>query len=114
LIAAIGFALLRIISGSRLNARYLAIVSGITVLFYSFIWAALDRESPGFRICGLRLVSFDGFPPDRKMRLIRAGATFLGTTTLLGVLWSLADEESLCWHDHISQSFPTPGSEAMN
>jgi len=25
-----------------------------------------------------------------------------------GLLWSLADEESLAWHDHISRTFPTP------
>ena len=25
----------------------------------------------------------------------------------LGLLWSLADEESLTWHDHMSKTFPT-------
>jgi hypothetical protein len=27
---------------------------------------------------------------------------------MLGLLWSLADEESLAWQDHISRTFPTP------
>jgi len=25
----------------------------------------------------------------------------------LGLIWSLADEEGLTWHDHMSKTFPT-------
>ena len=114
LIAAFGLAILGISGSVMLNARYLAIVFGLSVLLYSFIWAVLGRESPGFRICGLRVVTFDGFAPERSIRLMRAAAAFLSTTTLLGVLWSLVDEEGLSWHDHISRSFPTPGSVAKD
>jgi uncharacterized RDD family membrane protein YckC len=56
----------------------------------------------------LRLSTFDGFPPDRWQRMVRFVASCLSRCTLLGLLWSLADEESLAWHDHISRTFPTP------
>jgi hypothetical protein len=29
-------------------------------------------------------------------------------STIIGLLWSLVDEESLTWQDHISRTFPTP------
>jgi hypothetical protein len=39
---------------------------------------------------------------------VRFGASCLSRCTQLGLLWSLADEESLAWQDHISRTFPTP------
>jgi uncharacterized RDD family membrane protein YckC len=70
-----------------------------------FTWAG--AETPGMRWAQLRLTTFDGFPLDRRQRLMRFGASCLSRCTLLGLLWSLADEESLAWHDHISRTFPT-------
>jgi hypothetical protein len=26
---------------------------------------------------------------------------------MLGFLWAMVDEDMLCWHDRISQTFPT-------
>jgi hypothetical protein len=56
----------------------------------------------------LRLTTFDGFPTENRTRFVRFGAACLSRCTLLGLLWSLADEESLSWQDHISRTFPTP------
>jgi uncharacterized RDD family membrane protein YckC len=57
----------------------------------------------------LRLLNFDGRPPTREQRMLRLGASFLSVLSAgLGLLWALVDEESLTWHDHISQTFPTP------
>jgi hypothetical protein len=56
----------------------------------------------------LRLTTFDGFPPERKHRLVRFFGASLARCTLLGLFWSLADEESLAWQDYISRTFPTP------
>ena len=56
----------------------------------------------------LHLLTFDGFPPDRKQRLMRLAGSTLGLVTGLGLLWSLVDEEFLGWQDHISRTFPTP------
>ena len=75
---------------------------------YGLLFAWAGTETAGMRWTQLRLTTFDGFPPDRKQRLVRFGSSCLSRCTQLGLLWSLADEESLAWHDHISRTFPTP------
>ena len=75
---------------------------------YGLLFAWTGAGTPGMRWAQLRLTTFDGFPVDRGQRLARFGASCLSRCTLLGLLWSLADEESLAWHDHISRTFPTP------
>jgi uncharacterized RDD family membrane protein YckC len=75
---------------------------------YGLLFAWVGAETPGMRWTQLRLTTFDGFPPDRRQHLVRFGAACLSRCTLLGLLWSLADEESLAWQDHISRTFPTP------
>jgi len=75
---------------------------------YGLLFSLAGAETPGMHWTQLRLTTFDGFPPERKHRLVRFGAASLSRCTLLGLLWSLADEESLSWHDHISRTFPTP------
>jgi len=77
-------------------------------LFYGLLWALTGSESAGSRWIGLRLINFDGSPIDRRERAIRCGCACLSLLAGgLGVLWSLADEESLTWHDHMSKTFPT-------
>jgi uncharacterized RDD family membrane protein YckC len=75
---------------------------------YGLLFSWAGAETPGMRWTQLRLTTFDGFPPDRRQRLVRFGASCLSRCTLLGLLWSLVDEECLAWHDHISRTFPTP------
>jgi uncharacterized RDD family membrane protein YckC len=75
---------------------------------YGLLFAWTSAETPGMRWTQLRLTTFDGFPPDRKQRMVRFYAGCMSRCTQLGLLWSLADEESLGWHDHISRTFPTP------
>ena len=77
-------------------------------LFYGFLWVLTGSETAGQRWTGLRLINFDGTPIDRRERAIRFAAACLSFCSAgLGVLWSLADEESLTWHDHMSKTFPT-------
>jgi uncharacterized RDD family membrane protein YckC len=60
------------------------------------------------RWTGLRLIDFDGFPADRRARSLRAISACLSFCAGgLGLLWALADEEKLTWHDHMSKTFPT-------
>ena len=82
----------------------------LTGFVYGLFFALAGVETPGMRWTQLRLTTFDGFPPEYGTRLIRFAASCLSRCTLLGLLWSLADEESLGWHDHISRTFPTPRS----
>src|SRR5262249_51493935 len=77
-------------------------------LFYGLLWVLTGSETAGERWTGLRLINFDGSPIDRRERAIRFAAACLSFCSAgLGVLWSLADEESLTWHDHMSKTFPT-------
>ena len=77
-------------------------------LAYGLIFALADAVTPGMRWTRLRLITFDGFPPDRKQRLARFAGSCLSMCTVIGLLWSLGDEETLTWPDHISRTFPTP------
>ncbi len=80
----------------------------ITAFLYGLLWALAGGETAGMRWMRLRLLTFDGFRPDLRQRLLRYFGSCLSMCTLLGLLWSLADEESLTWQDHISSTFPTP------
>jgi len=77
-------------------------------LFYGLLWVLAGSETAGQRWTNLRLINFDGSPIDRRERGIRFAAAWLSLCSAgLGLLWSLADEESLTWHDHMSKTFPT-------
>ena len=77
-------------------------------LFYGILWVLTGSETAGERWTGLRLINFDGTPIDRRERAIRSAAACLSLCSAgLGVIWSLADEEGLTWHDHMSKTFPT-------
>jgi uncharacterized RDD family membrane protein YckC len=76
-------------------------------MFYGILWIWADRQTVGMRWTGLRLIDFDGFPADRRARILRAiGACLSLCAGGLGLLWALADEEKLAWHDHMSKTFP--------
>jgi len=80
----------------------------VLAFIYGLIFAIAGADTPGMIWTRLRTVTFDGLPPELRQRLGRFLAAGMSRCTLLGLLWSLADEESLTWHDHISGTFPTP------
>lgn len=77
-------------------------------LAYGLLWTLAGTETAGMHWTHLRLTTFEGFPPEKGQRWLRLAAGCLSRSTLIGLLWALADEESLTWHDHISRTFPTP------
>jgi uncharacterized RDD family membrane protein YckC len=84
---------------------------GVLLLFgfaYGLMWALAATETVGMRFAQLRLLTFEGFPPDMRQRLMRLMGSSLSLFTVLGLAWSAVDEESLAWQDHISRTFPTP------
>jgi uncharacterized RDD family membrane protein YckC len=94
-----------------LDKTSLLLIGGVLPLLgclYAFLWAIAGKETPGMRWANLRLNTFDGFPPERSQRLMRFAGSCLSLCTVVGLLWSFADEESLTWPDHISGTFPTP------
>jgi len=83
--------------------------AAIMVFLFRLLWCLGNGDSPGMRALKLRLVDLDGHPPNRKKRFSRLFAGWLSFLAAgLGLLWAVADEESLTWHDHISGTFPTP------
>jgi uncharacterized RDD family membrane protein YckC len=95
-------------SWNRLN---LEIFGGALLLIgftYGLVWTLAGLDTAGMRLTGLRLTTFEGFPLERRHRVMRFAGACLSLCTALGHLWSLADEECLTWHDHISRTFPTP------
>lgn len=80
----------------------------LTAAFYGLLFAITGAVTPGLHWTHLRLINFDGFTPDWKSRLLRVAGCWVSVLSAgLGIFWSLLDEESLTWHDHISNSFPT-------
>jgi uncharacterized RDD family membrane protein YckC len=105
-------AMFRLLGGHFfLNRTTLPIFAGDLALIavaYGFVWVLAGSETAGMRWTRLRLITFDGFPPDTKQRLARFAGSCLSVCTVIGLIWSLGDEESLTWQDHISRTFPTP------
>ena len=76
--------------------------------FYGFLFAVTGRETAGQNWTELRLINFDGLPPDGASRFLRFLGCWLSVSACgIGLLWSLLDEENLTWHDHMSKTFPT-------
>ena len=93
---------------NRLN---FAVFGGALLLIafcYGLMFAIAGCETAGMKWAHLRLITFDGFKPDGRQRFYRFVGSCLSLCTVLGLAWSLADEESLGWQDHISRTFPTP------
>jgi uncharacterized RDD family membrane protein YckC len=97
------FGKINIYTGSAFGVAFLCIA-----LFYGLLWVLAGSETAGQRWTNLKLINFDGSPIDRRERGIRFAAACLSLCSVgLGMIWSLADEESLTWHDHMSKTFPT-------
>jgi uncharacterized RDD family membrane protein YckC len=87
----------------------LALSVGIIVVTlwaaYQFLFMVYTGTTPGLRIARLRLVRFDGSPVPRRLRRWRVLASYLSAVALgLGYLWSVLDEDGLCWHDRITHT----------
>lgn len=83
-----------------------------TMIFttYKLAYALAGRLTPGLAGAGLQLVSIYGEPPTPMMRLKRiAGGIISVASGGIGLLWAACDQETLTWHDHISNTFLTTG-----
>jgi uncharacterized RDD family membrane protein YckC len=83
----------------------------VTVLFwavYQHLFLLYAGRTLGMSLRGIRLSTFDGRVPEWGQRSRRARSMFVSFAPVtLGFLWALVDEDELCWHDRISQTFPT-------
>ena len=86
-------------------ATAVTIVGGLLWAAYEFLFTVYTGSTPGLRMAGLRLVKFDGSSAPRRLRRWRVLASYLSAIALgLGYLWSVLDEDGLCWHDRITRT----------
>jgi uncharacterized RDD family membrane protein YckC len=96
------------IFSAKTAPMFLAAAAGV-VVFYRVLWCLANGDTAGQSWTRLRLVNFDGQRPTRTQRFYRLASGLLSLLAAgIGLLWSLVDEETLTWHDHISKTFPTP------
>ena len=106
------YAIFRVFGGAvAWNKDTVPVFAGAFVLIallYGFCWLLADTETAGMRWTDLKILGFNGFPPERKTRALRMAGCFLSFCSgMIGILWALVDEEGLTWHDHMSKTFPT-------
>ena len=101
----------RLLGGHVVINQTNLMVFGCALLLIGFTYGLLPAiactETLGMRWARLRLTTFDGFPLEPRQRILRMLGSCLSVCTAVGLLWSLVDEESLAWQDHISGTFPT-------
>ncbi len=90
-----------------------ALIGAVTLLlFYSQYFAlftVFGGSTPGMMMRGLRVVRFDGGMPSSSQMIWRSFGYLLSAGACgLGFMWAAYDEERLCWHDRISQTYVTP------
>jgi uncharacterized RDD family membrane protein YckC len=105
-------ALFRSLGGHlTLNRLDVAVTVATFALFfaqYMTLFTVFGGSTPGMMLRGLRVVSFDGNEPSPQQLVWRSFGYLVSAGTLcLGFLWSLWDEDHLCWQDRISQTYLT-------
>jgi uncharacterized RDD family membrane protein YckC len=72
---------------------------------YQYLFLVHAAATPGMRLAGLRVCTFDNQPARRSLRRWRAIAMVVSGMALgLGFLWASVDEYGLCWHDRITHT----------
>lgn len=94
--------------------QMLGLVFGIPCLLwaaYQYLFIVYSGSTPGLRLAGLDVASFDGSRPNRRRRRWRVLASYLSATSLgMGYAWLFLDEDALCWHDRITHTYLAPKS----
>jgi uncharacterized RDD family membrane protein YckC len=76
---------------------------------YHYLLIVYSGTTPGLKVAGLELSSFDGKAVPRKLRRWRVLASVLsGVSLCLGYAWCYLDEDRLCWHDRITKTYMAP------
>ncbi len=93
---------------NRLDAAVTLATFALFFAQYMTLFTIFGGSTPGMMLRGLRVISFDGTPPTPQQLVWRSiGYLVSAGTFCLGFLWSLWDEDHLCWQDRISQTYLT-------
>jgi uncharacterized RDD family membrane protein YckC len=96
----------------------LTVMVATFALFYAQYFAlftVFGGSTPGMMLRGLRVVSFDGGVPTSRQMIRRSfGYLISAGICFLGFVWAFWDDDRLCWHDRISQTYLTPIEEVTS
>jgi uncharacterized RDD family membrane protein YckC len=90
--------------------RVLEIISAagflVTGAAYLALFYALAAATPGMAFARISLRTFDGDEPTREQRFRRFLSLLVSVLPMgLGVVWAIFDDDHLCWHDRLSQTY---------
>jgi uncharacterized RDD family membrane protein YckC len=92
--------------GMREIELYGTLALMLTGVLYEALFHTLANATPGMKYARISLCTFTDESPDREQRWARVGALMLSLLPLgLGMVWLIFDEEHLCWHDRLSQTY---------
>jgi len=90
---------------SRIAFMLAATVPVLLWGMYHYLFLVHAAGTPGMRLAGLRVRTFDNLPARRSLRRWRAIAMMVSGMALgLGFLWASIDEHGLCWHDRVTRT----------
>jgi uncharacterized RDD family membrane protein YckC len=85
------------------------LLAGILWPSYQYALVVYGGTTPGLKLAKLRLSRFDGNSVPRSLRRWRVLASVLSGVSLgLGYAWCILDEDQLCWHDRITETYMAP------
>jgi uncharacterized RDD family membrane protein YckC len=75
-------------------------------VLYQLLFFSLTNATPGMRYAKIALCTFSDKNPTHSVLRTRIAAVLLSALPLgLGFLWAVFDEDSLGWHDRITQTY---------
>jgi uncharacterized RDD family membrane protein YckC/ribosomal protein L40E len=93
---------------SKMGLVVTAATFGLFYTQYFTLFTFFGGATPGMMLRRLRVVTFDGAVPTAQQMLWRSfGYVVSAGTMMLGFVWALWDDDHLCWHDRISQTYLT-------
>jgi uncharacterized RDD family membrane protein YckC len=99
------------IHGLAPNKTMLAVGLAVPVVLwsaYQYLFLVYAAQTPGMRLAGLQISSFEGQAARAGRRRGRALMLVLSFVSLgFGFWWALVDEYSLCWHDRLTRTYLT-------
>ncbi|MBI4166619.1 MAG: RDD family protein [Acidobacteria bacterium] len=97
------------ISSHPLTLLVVAFVAVFLVLVYFGAFTAIIATTPGLLWMGIEVRNISGGPPTLRQSFWRAfGCLVSASAMLLGFVWALFDNDSLTWHDRMSETYLAP------
>ena len=91
---------------TRVTLLYSLLVCGGLWLLYQYLFLVYGSATVGMHLAQLEVCTFDGVPAPLPVRRRRALASVLSAFALgLGFAWAFVDEDTLGWHDRMTQTY---------